>query len=281
MAIERIWEQKDCYFEKDGPVAIFTKNRPEKLNAGTLDMREGLNRAIDEVKDDLSMAALIITGVGRGFHPGADVASLGRVEERMPAEMREQQTEGKRTAYEDLLAVKGRHMPKKTWRRDVEIPIIAAVNGWAIGMGVDEALACDIIIASEDAKFAYFYAKRGVVTDQGGAWYLTRLVGSYRAMRYILTSEVWDAQQAYEMGMVTDIVPRDELVSKAIEIGKKIAEHDPRIIRMDKDLIYKAQELDFNNWMDYLIMPQIVQDFDSDILAFRKASSEKFFKRRG
>lgn len=280
MALERIWEQKDCYFEKDGPVAIFTKNRPEKLNAGTIDMREGLNRAIDEVKDDLSMAALVITGVGRGFNPGADVAALGRIEERMSAEVRER-AERTRTAYEDFLAVKERHMGKKTWRRDIEIPLIAAVNGWAIGMGVDEAMACDIIIASEDARFAHFYARRGVVTDQGGAWYLTRLVGTYRAMRFILTADVWDAHQAYEMGIVTDVVPRDELVAKAIEIGKKIAEHDPRVIRMDKDLIYKAQELDFNNWMDYLIMPQIVQDFDTDILASRKASAEKFFKRKG
>lgn len=279
MAIERVWEQQDCYFEKDGPVAIFTKNRPEKVNAQTNDMREGLNRALDEVKDDLNVAALVITGVGRGFNPGADVAGLGRIEERMPAERRAQTRP--RTAYEDFLAVKGRHMQKKTWRRDIEIPIIAAVNGWAIGAGLDEAMACDIIIASEDARFAYYYAKRGVVTDQGGAWYLTRLVGTYRAMRFILTAEVWDAQRAYEMGMVTDIVPRDQLVAKAIEIGKTIAEYDPRIIRMDKDLIYKAQELDFNNWMDYLIMPQIVQDFDTDILASRRESAEKFFKRKG
>jgi enoyl-CoA hydratase/carnithine racemase len=197
----------------------------------------------------------------------------------MPEEMR--QRVRPRTAYEDLLAVKGRHMVKKTWRRDIEIPIIAAVNGWAIGMGVDEALACDIIIASEDAKFAYFYARRGVVTDQGGAWYLARLAGTYRAMRYILTGDIFDANKAYEMGIVTDIVPRDKLLDTAIEIGKKIAEYDPRIIRMDKDLIYKAQEMDFNNWMDYLIMPQIVQDFDPDILAFRKASAEKFYKRKG
>lgn len=279
MAIERVWEQQDCYFEKDGPVAIFTKNRPEKVNAQTNDMREGLNRALDEVKDDLNVAALVITGVGRGFNPGADVAGLGRIEERMPTERRAQTRP--RTAYEDFLAVKGRHMQKKTWRRDIEIPIIAAVNGWAIGAGLDEAMACDIIIASEDARFAYYYAKRGVVTDQGGAWYLTRLVGTYRAMRFILTAEVWDAQRAYEMGMVTDIVPRDQLVAKAIEIGKTIAEYDPRIIRMDKDLIYKAQELDFNNWMDYLIMPQIVQDFDTDILASRRESAEKFFKRKG
>jgi len=279
MAIERIWEQQDCYFEKDGPVAIFTKNRPEKVNAQTNDMREGLDRALNEVKDDLNVAALVITGVGRGFNPGADVASLGRVEEQMSDEVR--QRARARTAYDDLLAVKGRHMGKKTWRRDIEIPIIAAVNGWAIGAGLDEAMACDIIIASEDARFAYYYARRGVVTDQGGAWYLTRLVGTYRAMRFILTAEVWDAQRAYEMGMVTDIVPRDQLLPKAIEIGKTIAEYDPRIIRMDKDLIYKAQELDFNNWMDYLIMPQIVQDFDSDILASRKESAEKFFKRKG
>ncbi len=278
MALERIWEQKDCYLDRDGPVAVFTKNRPEELNAQSNDMREGFNRALNELKDDLSVSALVITGVGRGFNPGADIAVLGRMEERMSEEVRQRSTA--RTAYEDLLAIRGLHMPKKTLRRDIDIPIIAAVNGWAIGAGMDEAMSCDIIIASENAKFAYFYAKRGVITNQGGAWYLTRLVGTYRAMRFILTADVWDARKAYEMGIVTDIVPRDQLVAKAVEIGKTIAGFDPRIIRMDKDLIYKAQELDFNNWMDYLILPQIVQDFDPDILASRREAADKFFKKK-
>ncbi len=290
MARERLWEQEECYFEKDGHARIFTLNRPQVLNSYSQDVIDGLLRAVNEVKDDLEVGALILTGAGRAFSSGANVKSMaGESMERgggpSPESMALGAGAGPRAAqakeagesgggFLDREHVKYRH---KRWAilREMEVPVIAAINGWAIGAGLDLAMACDILIASESAKFGYFYAKVGLVPDMGGAWYLPRAIGTYRAMELILTGDAWDANEARLMGLVGRVVPDEELMPAAIAMAERIAGNSPRIIRMDKDLIYKAQEMDFRNWMDYLALTQGVQSADTEIRRKAKELAQK------
>ena len=164
--------------------------------------------------------------------------------------------------------------------REMEVPTIAAVNGWAIGAGLDIAMACDIILASENAQFGYFYAKRGLVTDMGGAWDLSRVAGTYRACELIFTGDPWDANEARLMGIVSKVVPPDELIPTAVAMAERIAENDPRVVRMDKDLIYKAMQMDFHTWMDYMVGAQVVQDNDPDMIAWQGGGGRRYYERR-
>jgi len=283
MARERLWEQKDCYFEKDGHACIFTLNRPQVLNSYSWDIVDGLLRAVNEVKDDLDVGALIITGAGRAFSSGANVKGMAGYETpyeegleptqeaklQLGADARVRATLARKEGapgggFLDREYVRYRH---KRWAilREMEVPVIAAINGWAIGAGLDIAMACDILIASESAKFGYFYTKVGWVTDMGGCWYLARAIGTYRAMELILTGDAWDANEARLMGLVGRVVPDEELLPTAIAMAERMAANGPYAVRMDKDLIYKAMELDFRNWMDYLILPQTIQTADPEI----------------
>jgi len=257
------------------------------LNSYSQDVIDGLLRAVNEVKDDLDVGALILTGAGRAFSSGANVKSMaGESIERgggpSPESMvlgagagtRAMESGEAAGGFLDREHVKYRH---KRWAilREMEVPVIAAINGWAIGAGLDLAMACDILIASESAKFGYFYAKVGLVPDMGGAWYLPRAIGTYRAMELILTGDAWDANEARLMGLVGRVVPDGELMPTAIAMAERIAGNSPRIIRMDKDLIYKATELDFKTWMDYLGLIQNVQGADAEIQRKRKELAQK------
>lgn len=268
MARELLWEQEECYFEKDGAARIFTLNRPEHRNAYTQDITDGLARAVNEVKDDLSVGALIITGKGdQAFCTGPDFTPP-----------REGPPRPIRGGYDDFLAVRGRHHRWSILHKML-VPTIAAINGWAIGAGLDMAMACDILIASENAKFGYFYVKRGMVTDMGGAWYLPRAIGYHRAAEMLLTGDAWNAHEARLMGLVGKVVPPDELVPTAITTAERIAESHPKAVRLVKDLMYKSMDLDFDHWMDYLVLPQVAQDSDDDMIAWKRAYDSGGFKK--
>lgn len=268
MAAERLWEQEDCYFEKDGNARIFMLNRPQHRNAYTQNITDGLARAVNDVKDDLSVGALIIAGAGdRAFCSGPDFTPP---KEGPPREIPR--------GYADFLAVRARHQRWSILHKML-VPTIAAINGWAIGAGLDMAMACDILIASENAKFGYFYVKRGMVTDMGGAWYLPRAVGFHRAAEMLLTGDAWDAKEARLMGLVGKVVPPDDLIPTAVAMAERMAECHPKAIRMVKDLMYKSTVLDFDHWMDYLVLPQVAQDADDEMIAWKRAYDAGGFKK--
>jgi len=269
MAGELLWEQEECYFEKDGAARIFTLNRPEHRNAYTQNISDGLARAVNDVKDDLSVGALIVTGKGdQAFCAGPDFAPPREGPRRQAA----------RGGYDDFLAVRGRHHRWSILHKML-VPTIAAINGWAIGAGLDIAMACDILIASENAKFGYFYVKRGMVTDMGGAWYLPRAVGYHRAAEMLLTGDSWNANEARLMGLVGKVVPPDGLIPTAVATAERIAESHPKAVRMVKDLMYKSMDLDFDHWMDYLVLPQVVQDSDEDMITWKRDYDSGGFKK--
>lgn len=175
-------------------IATITVNRPDKLNALNDATMSELDRAIDEARDAPAVAGIILTGAGRAFVAGADVGEL--------------RAKSKADVY--ALARKGQEVFKKV--EDSPKPVIAAVNGFALGGGCELAMACHVRIASDAAKFGQPEVKLGVTPGYGGTQRLPRLVGRGRALQLLLTGEIIDAAEALRLGLVNRVVPADELL---------------------------------------------------------------------
>jgi len=215
--------------EREGHVAIITLNRPEKLNAMSAQLRLDLRAALDEVAVDNEVRVVILTGAGRGFCAGADV---GQMRDRL-----EGQGEGKPQERARVDEV-----PIQVAIRALPQPVIAAVNGVAAGMGLSIALASDIRIASEEARFASIFIKRSIVPDTGATYTLPRQVAPGIAAEMTLTGRVYDAQWAYQVGLVNKVVPAGELIKEAMALANEIAANPPLGVRVTKHLLYRNDE---------------------------------------
>ena len=196
----------------DAGIATLTVNRPDKLNALNAATMAELSSAIDEVRGRDDISGLIVTGAGRAFIAGADISDLANA-----------------TAVSArTLALEG----QRVFRRfeTSPKPVIAAVNGFALGGGCELALACHIRIASEQAKFGQPEVKLGTSPGYGGTQRLPRLVGKGRALELILTGETIDAAEAYRIGLVNRVVPADSLIETATALLKQIVANGPLAI---------------------------------------------------
>jgi enoyl-CoA hydratase len=193
----------------DGEIATLTVNRPDKLNALNAATMAELGRAIDEVRSRDDISGLIVTGAGRAFIAGADISELA--------------TETAVSAR--ALAIEGQRIFRRfeTSRK----PVVAAVNGFALGGGCELALACHIRIASEQAKFGQPEVKLGICPGYGGTQRLARLVGKGRALQLLLTGETIDAAEAYRIGLVNRVVAADALIRSATEMLRQILANGP------------------------------------------------------
>jgi 2-(1,2-epoxy-1,2-dihydrophenyl)acetyl-CoA isomerase len=217
------------YLERDGHVAILTMNRPDRMNAINHQLRQELNLALDEVAGGFpDTRVLIITGAGRGFCSGADVgdqaARLSQAQGQDPSQ------QGKDSALaQSRLAVAPR-LPL------IPQPVIAAVNGVAVGAGLSIALASDIRVASGQARFSSIFIKRAGVPDNGASYLLPALVGPGVAAEMSLTGRIYDAQWAYRVGLVNMVVPADQLLEVAKSLAQEIASNPPLAVRATKQL---------------------------------------------
>ena len=212
---------------KDG-VAAITLSRPEKLNAISPAMISDLLRAIDEIGRDDAVRAVLLTGEGKAFSAGGDLESLlsqpsGPVETLAMSQQGADLITGIRT------------MPK---------PWVAAVNGPAIGAGCNLALACDIILAAESAKFSLAFISLGLHPDTGGVYLLSRLVGTARACELIFTGKTIDAREAEHIGLINRVVPASELEKEARGLATALAHGPSKAIGMAKRTIYEAVTMD-------------------------------------
>ncbi|MFC1985031.1 enoyl-CoA hydratase/isomerase family protein [Chloroflexota bacterium] len=230
--------------EKEKGIATITLNRPDKLNAFTYPMNNEIKEAVEDVVNDDDVRVLILTGAGRGFCAGAD---RGAQAER--ATMRDV---GQRTAKSrhDQLT----HLAGSTVINQMEKPTICAVNGVAVGIGLAFTLACDIRIASENARFGALWGRRGLMADGGGTYFLTRIVGTARALELLYTDDIIDAREAERIGLVSRVVPHDELMPVVKELAGKIAKGPSVALELTKRAVYKAlsndleSQLDFEHW---------------------------------
>jgi enoyl-CoA hydratase/carnithine racemase len=216
-------------YEQDGPLVTLTMNQPEQRNplTGNTAIPEFLS-AIDRIHDDRGVRCVILTGNGPSFSSGGDIREMKRQSGPAVSEMDIRQQY--RTGIQQL-----------TLRLfNLEVPVIAAVNGHAIGAGLDLACMCDIRIASERAKFAESFIKVGIIPGDGGAWLLPRIVGMSRAAEMALTGDTIDAQQALAWNLISRVVPPDELMESARGLGRRITQHASHVVRLTKRLMREA-----------------------------------------
>jgi enoyl-CoA hydratase/carnithine racemase len=228
---------KALTLEKEGPVATITLNRPDAGNSFDMNMMVEIDDAVKRVGEDRDVRAEILTGAGKYFSTGIDLSLFaapqrhlekeGSSEDVFPDE--EDQTYGKGTPVAAVIRI--RSMPK---------PVIAAVNGPAVGLGFSLALACDIIVASDRAKFGMIFVKRGIVPDTGGSFLLPRIVGLPKACELTLTGDTIDAAEADRIGIVSRVVPHDDLVTAARELAGRIAKNPPLAVGLAKSQLYQA-----------------------------------------
>ena len=208
-----------CLVDKDDHIMTVTLNRPDRLNALHSMANAELGEVFDDFANDDDMWVAIITGAGRGFSAGNDLRHQAEGGERVPAP---------------------RGFGGLTSRFDMTKPVIAAVNGVAMGGGFEIALACDLIIASDKALFALPEPKVGLAALAGGLNRLPRQIGSKRALGMILTGRHVSAEEGHSLGFVNEVVAHDELMAKTREWADQIKACSPLSIRASKDVVYKS-----------------------------------------
>jgi enoyl-CoA hydratase/carnithine racemase len=220
-------------------VATLTLNRPDKLNAWTAVMEREVRAAISEAEKDESVRVIILTGAGRGFCAGADMSLLSTVAEKGIDEARRAQSA--QTTRESAEGVRKDFQKKYSYFPAVAKPVIAAINGPVVGLGLVIALYCDLRFASDAARFGTAFAQRGLIAEYGMAWMLPRLVGHANALDLLFTARMIDAAEALRIGLVNQVFPREtflESVQKyAVELASSVS---PRSLQVIKRQVYDA-----------------------------------------
>ncbi|WP_407547995.1 enoyl-CoA hydratase-related protein [Streptomyces sp. Pv4-95] len=232
--------------ERRGAVMVITLNRPDRLNAWNDELEDRYFALLDEAEADPDVRAIVLTGAGRGFCAGADMADLQRA--GAAAE----------SAAARLADRAGRVRPR-WFPLMVRKPMVAAVNGAVAGLGLVEALYCDVRFSTPDAKFTTAFARRGLIAEYGIAWLLPRLVGPGRALDLLLSARVIRGAEAHEMGLVNQLVEADRLLDEAVAYATELATWcSPTAMSVIKDQVYRGLDTDFAaavDWADVL-MPE-------------------------
>lgn len=227
-------------FDKREHVAIITLNQPDRLNAISAKLREEVQAAVKDAHHDDAIRALIITGIGRGFCSGADLSGVaaGRT---LPAPT----TQAERLDEDGWVgrwAKMFHHFDK---------PVIAAVNGIAAGAGMSTALAADLRVGSELARFKTVFIERSLSPDSGLSYFLPRIVGYARAADLIFTSRMVDAQEAYRLGLLDRLVPHANLLEESVKLANEMTQWPPLALRVSKRVLQHNFEADIDAAMRY------------------------------
>jgi enoyl-CoA hydratase/carnithine racemase len=240
--------------EKRGPIAILTLNRPEAMNAlGEPGDGERVAAACAEVNGDKSLRCAILTGAGKGFSAGGNVKAM---QSRTGAFGGDPATV--RNGYKSNV-----HMITNALY-NLETPLIAAVNGAAIGLGCDVACLADIRISSDTAKYGVTFLKLGLIPGDGGAWLLPRVIGFSRACEFLFTGDVIDASTALAWGLVSRVVPADQLMTEALALAQRIAKQPPGALRLAKTLLRQGQSASYTTVMELSAAAQALMHHTQD-----------------
>ncbi len=232
--------------EKGDGIAVITLNRPEKRNAFNMEMMGEMDMAFDEAARDRDIKAIILTGAGKAFSSGLDFNWAADMDLESQPPMAST-VRGRQVAYDEksllTLVLKVQSSPR---------PVIAAINGIALGGALVLALACDIRIASESAEFGMIQVKRGLIPDGGGTYLLPRVVGLNRALELALAADRIDAKEAERVGLVNRVVSHENIMLAARDMATKIARNAPLAVAMTKAAMYRGlQEPDLAAHMDH------------------------------
>lgn len=255
--------------ERDGAILILTMNQPETRNALTGNTAvEEFVQVCDEIRRDASVKAVILTGAGPIFSSGGNVKDMRRFfdDALTPDLIREEYRQGIQ------------RIPKALCQLDV--PVICAVNGPAIGAGLDLACMCDIRIASETATFAESFVRVGIVPGDGGAWLLPRAVGRAKAAEMAFTGEAIDAREALACGLVSRVVPAAELLPTARALAGKIAANPGAVMRMTKRLLREGEHATLESLLElsagYQAIAHKTADHREAVTAFIEKRAPRF-----
>ena len=223
-----------------GHVATITFNRPDKLNAWTAVMEREVSIAFEDADKDDNVRVIILTGAGRGFCAGADMGLLSNVAE-FGLDERGREQALRNCASGAKSSVRSDFQKKYTYFPAIEKPVIAAVNGADVGLGLVISLYCDLRFASDAAKFSTAFARRGLIAEYGLAWILPRLVGHANALDLLFSARMIDAAEAHRIGLVNAVFPQDVFMDKVNQYATDLAENvSPRSLRIMKRQVYDA-----------------------------------------
>ena len=261
---------EELLYEKDGALVVLTINRPDERNLlGRIGDGALFEKAAARIQADTSVRCTILTGAGSAFSSGGDVKAMRDRSgpfEGGSAELRE--------SYRSEI----HRMVRALWNLDV--PLIAAVNGPAIGLGNDVACLADIRLASEKALFGQTFLKLGLIPGDGGAWILQQLIGYSRAAQLLLTGRLIDAETARDWGLVSEVTSPDQLLPRAREVAGEIAGQPPMALRMAKQLLRAGRQDRFESVMEMSANLQgILQrtaDHDEAVAAFFEKRPPEF-----
>ena len=257
----------DLLYGVDGHVATITLNRPDRLNAISVPMLEALSRALVAADEDRAVRVIVLTGAGKGFCSGLDLKDLaagkniGSDTEAMPLRF-------------DL-----RNAPPIVLHQ-VDKPTLCALNGAAAGYGMDLALGCDIRIASDKAKFAPGFAKRGVLPESGGTWLLPRLVGWAKACEIAFSGRTLPAAECLELGLVNKVVPHDLFEKEVRALADEIASNAPLAVQAIKRMMRLGLEDSFESNVHQVYLQLLplfrTRDFQEGVKAFLENRAPNF-----
>ena len=247
----------------DGPVATLTLDRPEALNALTVGLKIALRGELERIAADRAVRAVILTGAGRAFCAGQDLAERERPDAApLDEELRE------------------RYNPIVRALRSMGQPVIAAVNGVAAGAGASLAFACDLRIAAAEARFVLAFGRIGLVPDSGATWFLPRLVGAARAAEIALAGDPIPADEALRIGLVSRVVPADELMTEARALADRVAAGAPLALALTKSALQRSWSIDLDEALDGEAKLQGIAGASADhaegIAAFREKREPRF-----
>lgn len=248
-------------FEKEDNFAILTFNRPDARNAVNNQVRAEFAAALKEVEADDEIKVMILTGNGKAFASGVDIKEFSKTTPYHAHNL---------TRLGDMVANLGK-------------PVIAAVNGYSLGGGNEIAMGCDIIVASEKAKFGQPEINIGIIPGGGGTQRLPRLIGVCRAKELIFTGDIITAEDAYNLGLVNRVVPAEELLSTAKEIAKKIGAKSVAALKLAKSAINHGMQTNLETGLKYeyelYSLSLSLEDKEEGVNAFLEKRAPKFVGR--
>lgn len=224
--VEVIDQFDTVVLERVGSVAVVRLNRPDRLNAFTFQMRDDIVAAFDRTDADETVRAVVVIGTGRAFCAGADLAAGGETFAPEPGFSGVPPDSGGTTALRIYHSLK---------------PVVVAINGPCAGVGVTLTLPADLRLAADDARFAFVFTRRGLVPEACSTWFLPRIVGIQRALRWTLAAETVSATEAREAGLVSEVVPKEEILSRAIALAQEFTDGTaPVSVALTRRMMWEA-----------------------------------------
>ncbi len=255
----------DLDYTTDGAVATITLNRPQRKNAFTLPMCDDWTAALRSAADDETIRAVVVTGAGGDFCSGVDLSALAEVEDTPIGRKRMLMDRIHRVA----LALD-----------DLDKPVLAAMNGVAVGAGLDMALLCDMRFAGESVRLIEGYINVGLVPGDGGSWLLPRLVGPAKAMELLMTGDPVRGEEAARLGMVNAVLPDDEVLAHTQALAARLATKPPVQLAMIKRLVRSSERVDLRTHYDMVSshfgVVSALEDYAESQAAFREKRTGTF-----